>query len=237
MAEHTPQRPTLDLQRPHFQISLDLSSIEQALRMATVAIKAGIDWLEAGTPLITAEGLHAVRALQAQFPRVPIVADLKLMDGGYHTVEMAAKAGAAWCVVMSAAHPATIKNCVAAARDHGIGIMADVMGAPDKAATARRMQDLGVDVITLHIGYDERQAEPGASPWRDLAAVVASVDLPVQAVGGLTLEDLAKLPAAGAPLLVIGGPIVNYAAFVRDESEAERLAQTIAAVVQAVKNA
>ena len=42
-----------------------------------VALAAGVDWLEAGTPLILAEGLHGVRALRQRFPKTPIVADLK----------------------------------------------------------------------------------------------------------------------------------------------------------------
>lgn len=45
-------------------------------------MRAGIDYLEAGTPLILAEGMHGVRALRERFPDTPIVADLKTMDGG-----------------------------------------------------------------------------------------------------------------------------------------------------------
>jgi len=133
----TSRRRADDLNRPHVQVSLDLMSIDAALRVAEIAVAAGVDWLEAGTPLILAEGLHGVRALRARFPDVPIVADLKTMDGGYLEVEMMAKAGADWCVVMGVAHPATVTACVAAARDYGAGIMGDILAAPDKVATAR----------------------------------------------------------------------------------------------------
>src|SRR5690349_824199 len=98
-----------DLRRPHVQVSLDLTSVEEALHVAEIAVAAGVDWLEAGTPLILAEGLRGVRALHERFPSVPIVADLKTMDGGYLEVEMMAQAGASWCVVMGVAHPATVK--------------------------------------------------------------------------------------------------------------------------------
>ncbi len=67
---------------PIVQISLDLTTIEEALLTAQLAIRAGVDWLEAGTPLIIAEGMNGVRALRQRFPNVPIVADLKTMDGG-----------------------------------------------------------------------------------------------------------------------------------------------------------
>lgn len=66
---------------PIIQISLDLTTIDEALDVARAAVKAGVDWLEAGTPLILAEGLHGIRALRKEFPNHPIVADLKTMDG------------------------------------------------------------------------------------------------------------------------------------------------------------
>ena len=168
--------------RPIVQISLDLTSIEEALDQARKAVRAGVDWLEAGTPLILAEGLKAVQALRREFPEHPIVADLKTMDGGYLEAEMMAKAGATHVVVMARAHPATLKVVVKAGRDYGIKVMGDDLACEDKPAAARRMEELGVDYIVHHIGYDERRdpavvaAHGGVmpSPLDELAAVVAS---------------------------------------------------------------
>ena len=50
--------------KPLVQISLDLTNIYEALQTAAMAMRAGVDWLEAGTPLILAEGLHGVRKLR-----------------------------------------------------------------------------------------------------------------------------------------------------------------------------
>src|SRR6059036_3267785 len=122
--------------KPIVQISLDLTNIHEALETAALAMRAGVDWLEAGTPLILAEGLHGVRALREAFPGVPIVADLKTMDGGYLEAEMMAKAGATHVVVMARAHPATIKVVVKAGRDFNLKVMGDNLAAPDKAACA-----------------------------------------------------------------------------------------------------
>src|SRR5438128_10428808 len=113
--------------KPIIQISLDVTTIDEALALAHGAVKAGVDWLEAGTPLILAEGLHGVRALRADFPDTPIVADLKTMDGGYLEAEMMARAGATHVVVMARAHEETIKCVVAAGRDHGVKVMGDNM--------------------------------------------------------------------------------------------------------------
>ena len=197
---------------PTVQISLDLISINEALDTARIALDAGVDWLEAGTPLILAEGLRGVRALRAAFPQHPIVADLKTMDGGYLEAEMMAKAGATHVVVMARAHPETIKVVVKAGRDLGIKVMGDNLGCKDKAAASRKMEDLGVDYIVHHTGYDERNGLAAAgcgrvSPLDDLQAVVNAVSIPVQAVGGLTLEEAVQMPKRGAPLVVIGAPL------------------------------
>ncbi len=193
---------------PIVQVSLDLMTIEDAMPVAETAVRAGVDWLEAGTPLILGEGLHAVRALRKAFPEHPIVADLKTMDAGYLEAEMMFKAGATHVVVMGVAHPATIANAVRAGRDYGGKVMGDIMVHPDKPACARMMQDLGVDYIIVHTGLDERNAEKDKHPFDDLASVVEAVSIPVQAVGGLTLEQAVQCPKMGAPLVVIGAPLV-----------------------------
>ena len=98
------------------QISLDFTSIPKALETARAAVRSGVDWLEAGTPLIISEGMNSIRVLRAEFPDVPIVADLKAMDGGWLEAQMAASAGATHVVVMQRAHPETIKAMVQAAK-------------------------------------------------------------------------------------------------------------------------
>jgi 3-hexulose-6-phosphate synthase len=193
---------------PIVQISLDVTSIDEALETAAIAVDAGVDWLEAGTPLIQAEGAHAVRRLRERFPEHPIVADLKIMDGGYHETRMMADAGANLVVVMGRAHEATIRRVVDAGRDCGIKVMGDNLAAEDRVACARWMQDLGVDFIVHHIGYDERRMIAGLSPMDELDAVVRAVSIPVQAVGGLSIRQAIECPGRGAPLVVLGAPLV-----------------------------
>jgi 3-hexulose-6-phosphate synthase len=198
--------------RPIVQISLDLTNKEEALETAAMALRAGVDWIEAGTPLILAEGLHGVRALRAAFPKTPIVADLKTMDGGYLEAEMMAKAGATHVVVMERAHEETIKCVVKAGKDFGCKVMGDNMVAADMVAAAKRLEDLGCDFIVHHIGYDERRGIAASgrrmpSPLDQLREVVQAVKIPVQAVGGLSLEQAVRTPEYGAPLVVLGAPL------------------------------
>lgn len=198
--------------KPVVQISLDLTDIDEALETAAIAVRAGVDWLEAGTPLILAEGLRAVRELRRAFPDHPIVADLKTMDGGWLEAEMMAKAGATHVVVMARAHPETIRCVVKAGRDFGVGVMGDNLACPDMVAGAKMLEDLGCGFVIHHIGYDERRgiAAAGAkmpSPLDRLREVVAAVSVPVQAVGGLSVEQAVQCPAFGAPLVVLGAPL------------------------------
>ena len=198
--------------KPVVQISLDLTNIDEALETAAMALRAGVDWLEAGTPLILAEGLHGVRKLRETFPHIPIVADLKTMDGGYLETEMMAKAGATHVVVMARAHEETIKCVVQAGKDYNVKVMGDNLGCEDMVAAAKWLEVLGCDYVIHHIGYDERrgiaaQGKRMPSPLDQLREIVEVVNIPVQAVGGLSLEQAIQCPQYGAPLVVLGAPL------------------------------
>jgi len=74
------------------------------------------------------------------------------------------------------------------------------------------LEDMGCDYVIHHIGYDERRGiaargERMPSPLDQLRDVVSAVKVPVQAVGGLSLEQAIRCPAYGAPLVVLGAPL------------------------------
>jgi 3-hexulose-6-phosphate synthase/6-phospho-3-hexuloisomerase len=193
---------------PIVQISLDLTNTKEALDVARVAMRCGVDWLEAGTPLILAEGMHGVRALRQEFPNAPIVADLKTMDGAGLEAEMMFQAGANMTVVMGQAHDASIIEQVKMARRYGGKVMCDVMLCADKPGRARHAQELGADYIVVHTGFDERNMVHGLSPLDDLPAILDAVSIPVQAVGGLSIDQAIQTLEMGAEIVVFGAPLV-----------------------------
>lgn len=198
--------------RPVVQISLDLIDLKEAVSTAELALRAGVDWLEVGTPLIIAEGMRGVRELRARFPETPIVADLKITDGGWLEAEMAIKAGANMIVVMGQAHEETVELVAKAGRDLGARVMGDNMNMPDPVKGARRLEELGCDFVIHHIGYDMRtlrkeRGQAAPTPLDRLREVVNAVSVPVQAVGGLTVQQAMDTPSYGAPLVVIGAPL------------------------------
>jgi len=72
------------------------------------------------------------------------------------------------------------------------------------------------------------------SPLDRLREVVAAVRVPVQAVGGLTLEQAVRCPEYGAPLVVLGAPLtIDADAFRTAEGDLEGTLRAICAAVHA----
>ena len=99
--------------------------------------------------------------------------------------------------------------------------MGDNLGCPNMVDGARMLQDAGCEVIIHHVGYDERRGiaargETAPTPLDELREVVAAVDVPVQAVGGLSIEQAIQTPSYGAPLVVIGSPFSNQPGPIRE---------------------
>lgn len=190
------------------QISLDVSTVDEALHIAEIAARAGVDWLEAGTGLLFLNGIETIRALRRHFPDHPIVADMKVADGGYYFGRMVAEAGATHLDVLAAAHPATLEGAARAAEEFGLTILGDLMLSPDPVASARRLQTLGVHYAMLHLGAEHRRRNPELSALDDLDAVRQAVTIPVQVVGGLSVSHAIEAVRRGANSIVLGGPLV-----------------------------
>jgi 3-hexulose-6-phosphate synthase len=221
--------------KPKVQLSLDLQTLADAMPTAEIAVKAGVDWLEVGTPLILGEGLHAVAALHKKYPDHPIIADLKTMDAGYLEAEMMYRNGASFVVVMGQAHEHTIREAVRAAGEFDRYVMGDIMLCPDKIAMAKKMELMGVDVVIVHTGLDERHWEKGKSPLDDLKKVRSAVKIPLQAVGGLSIDQAAQCPGLGASLVVIGAPLAVADYELKPGADADKLFETIRSFVNRVK--
>ncbi len=191
------------------QLALDLLDLERALRIAEAAVPAGVDWIEAGTPLIKSEGLAAVRALRQRFPGKKIVADMKTADAGRIEMEAAAKAGADYAIVLGTASESTIRECVEVGRNYGLGIGVDILGVAEPEALVERLAEWGVAFISVHCPIDVQMQ--GGSPFEMLARLAKVSRVPLAAAGGLNSETAAQAAAAGAAIVVIGGAITKAA--------------------------
>ena len=79
--------------QPRVQVALDVTSIEEATRLATAALDAGADQLEIGKPLIEFLGLQGAASIIARFPGVRFELDLMIMAAAAGFVEAAADMG------------------------------------------------------------------------------------------------------------------------------------------------
>jgi 3-hexulose-6-phosphate synthase/6-phospho-3-hexuloisomerase len=207
---------------PVLQIALDEVNLDRALQYAKEAVAGGVDWLEAGTPLIKSEGLEAVRALKKAFPGHVIVADMKTMDTGAFEVEIAAKAGADLVGVLGAASDETFEEAVKAARKYGAKIYMDLISVADKVGRAQDAKRLGCDYVCLHMGIDDQMV--GASPVETLAAVAAAAGVPVMVAGGLNTESVGACVTNGASVVIVGGALTKAPDIA---AEARRLKEAI----------
>jgi hypothetical protein len=88
---------------------------------------------------------------------------------------------------------------------HPFGIQA---GTPeDVAMTARRMEDMGVDMIGLMTGMSYEGADAGEIPdsIKDrLAALTSAVSVPTLAEGGINADNFQAFRGAGVDIIVVG---------------------------------
>jgi len=207
--------------KPVLQVALDLVLGDRALAIAADAVKGGVDWIEAGTPLIKSEGMEIIRQLKKKFPSHTIVADMKTIDVGGAEVEIAAKSGADIVVILGVSSDPTITEAILSARQYGAKVMVDLFNVHDKVARAREVERLGADYICVHVGVDEQMV--GGTPLSELKGLADAVRIPIAAAGGINSESAPSIVKAGALIVIVGGAIIK--------------AKDVAAAARAVKKA
>jgi len=198
--------PLLTIQPPIIQVAIDTLTIDEALRIGEAAVRADADWLEAGTPLITFEGVRAIGAVAKAFPGRPVLADYKAMDGVRKYVLETARQGGRVATVCSVAADASIRAAVAAGRDCGVRVISDLYATPDGPRRARELAAMGVDSAYIHYGADERNEEPSRDPLLFLDQC-GNVGIPI-GVGTFSVEDGVRAMLGGASIVAIGVPLI-----------------------------
>jgi 3-hexulose-6-phosphate synthase len=237
-----------------FQISVDVSSLQQGLSVASAALKGGVHIVEMGTPLLKNEGVaNVVPAFRKQFPGAVLLADMKTMDGGSSEARGVYAGGGNIVDFLALAGVDTAKG-VCAVRDEfrqkGPAEMprlafADILvphqgPAGNAADVALRMLEAGVDAVGIHLQSDARRADPKliASDYLgDMArAIHARVgkSAPVQVVGGLHGAQAKKLASAGLRAFVISGNLGQPDTVTRYNLPADQIERLIAGFIAEV---
>lgn len=198
----------LALRGPIVQVAIDVLTIDEALRIGEIAVAAGADWLEAGTPLITFEGVRAIGALAREFPGVPVLADYKMMDGVRKYVVEAGRQGGRIATICSVASDASVRAAVAAGNDAGVAVICDLYAHPDVPGRAVELEAMGVDSVYVHLGADQRAESPARSPFAGVEECVEQLKIPV-GVGTFKVEEAREAFRRGASIAVIGHPVIS----------------------------
>jgi 3-hexulose-6-phosphate synthase/6-phospho-3-hexuloisomerase len=191
------------------QVALDFINLSQAMRVAREAVEGGADWIEAGTPLIKSEGLDAVRQLRAEFPDVPIVADLKTMDAGRTEIEAASQAGASVATILGLASDSSIQEFIRAGQQYGCQVAVDLLGCPEPVERAKAVADWGAALVGVHCAIDDQMR--GRDPFDTLRRVAEAVPVRVSVAGGINSETIVAAAEAGAAVAIVGGAIIKSA--------------------------
>lgn len=189
------------------QLALDEFEIDDALDLAE-KVREYIDIIEIGTPFVIRNGVKAVSSFRKWFPEKEILADTKIMDGGYFESKLASDAGADYITVLGATDDATIKGCLKATREAQAKLVVDMVCVDDLAKRTRECEAMGVEVLAVHTGVDQQAA--GHTPLGDLKTMKSAASIAKIAVaGGINSKTIDRYVALEPDIVVVGGAIAH----------------------------
>ena len=189
------------------QLAIDDLGLADAVSLCK-QVAGYVDIIEIGTPIVIAEGMHAVRAIREVLPNHTILVDTKIMDAGAYEAALAFDAGADYCTVLGVTDDLTIKACLETASAKAAGVFVDLICVPDVAGRTRALEDLGVELIAVHTGVD-RQAQ-GVTPFAEFLEVkTASTRSTISVAGGINQETVGQYLEEGCDIVVIGAGIAG----------------------------
>lgn len=164
--------------------------------------------LEAGTPLIKAEGMNAVRTIKAigalHFGFAPyVVADMKTMDRGSAEVDLAANAGANAIVALGSAPVETLDHFLTQCEKRGIDSMIDMMNVEFPIEVLGKLRKKP-KVVILHRGVDETSFnKEKAIPYWSIQRIKGTYNLMLAIAGGDDLREVQRAAFNGADIVVV----------------------------------
>lgn len=191
------------------QVALDDITLEEAVKLIE-QVKEDVDIVEVGTPMVIEYGMDAVRTMKEKFPDLEVLADLKIMDAGYYEAEEALKAGADYITVLGVTDNLTIKGCVDAAKVYGAQVVVDMICVENLPARIKKVEELGVDFVSVHIGVDQQAA--GQTPLDALRIMKTfAKTAKVSVAGGISVETMADYRALAPDVVIVGSGITHAA--------------------------
>ena len=189
------------------QVALDCRDLSEALAVME-EIYPYVDIAELGTPLMYNEGTRAVREMKKAFPDVKVLADMKLLDGGYDIAKIAYEEGADIVTVAGVTNESVIARAVEAAREFGKECFVDLISVDDIVQRAAEVDALGADCIGVHTSHDTI-AGGNQAPTKDLSRIKAVIKRPTTSIsGGIKAEFIDDIVSFGPDVVIVGSGIM-----------------------------
>jgi 3-hexulose-6-phosphate synthase len=160
-------------------------------------------------PFLEAEGIRGMKQLREVAKDKILLADTKTADAGDVEVEIAKLGNADIMTVLGIMSDSTIKSAVDKAKELGIVVQADLINVNDPVKRAKRLKELGVDIIGLHVGLDV-QKERGitVTSLKNEIKQISEFSL-VSVAGGLNEKNIVDLLDLPINIYVVGGAITR----------------------------
>jgi 3-keto-L-gulonate-6-phosphate decarboxylase len=188
--------------KKYLQIALN-GSLSEAMAVIRSLPQSDRLIIEAGTPLIKAEGMRALRYIRSARPAAYIVADMKCADLAEREVEMCARAGANALTCLGSAPIEVITAFIAACGRHGVEAMIDMMNVPSAILVLRKLKEMP-RVVILHRGVDETDSSTGKQlPFYQIKQVKGTSKCLVAVAGGDTAREVQSAVFNDADIVVV----------------------------------
>lgn len=190
---------------PWIQAAIDVADIELARKIAFMALDAGAEWLEVGTPLLYQYGHSAIGTLRkAVGKEVVLVADYKSPFAGLCAAK-AAKEGADYVMLTSGYSDWATEHSIACCKEVGIEPIFEVTVHPnDMCSHVEKLVQMGANyVYTRHYSLlkDEHGTDIKIDNIRNIMKAKGDFIL------GITSDDLEEAQSAvrsGATWITFG---------------------------------
>jgi 3-hexulose-6-phosphate synthase len=191
----------------NIQVALDRLTREECFQILEKTAPY-VDWIEVGTGVIKEYGMTIVREIREKYPDKTIVADMKTCDAGKHETIQALDAGADITTVMAFSADKTITDTLEVAASRGKRVMIDLLGVSENKRV-RELQELGVSMVSLHIGKDMQETGESTGSLFDLIQGINGIETAV--AGGITFETLPGIVENNPDTVIIGSAITKAA--------------------------
>ncbi|TYS89907.1 3-hexulose-6-phosphate synthase [Rossellomorea aquimaris] len=191
----------------NIQVALDRLTREECFQILEKTAPY-VDWIEVGTGVIKEYGMTIIQETREKYPDKTIVADMKTCDAGKHETIQALDAGADITTVMAFSADKTITDTLEVAASRGKRVMIDLLGVSENKRV-RELQELGVSMVSLHIGKDMQETGESTGSLFDLIQGINGLETAV--AGGITFETLPGIVENNPDTVIIGSAITKAA--------------------------